>query len=163
MGRWALVKVEELPLGERPLSFGTKGRDVRELQTILRELRLLPYEPTGEYDYLTMEAVRNFQKSFSIYPDGRAGFKTIRMLKEPGIQERLYVQVGKQASLTALGLAKQVNSLAFKNPENRRKIKQQPANGDMLIEKREVWTAGSDLNWEEIRGRLVRIFAGDGS
>ena len=32
MGRWALVKVEELPLGERPLSFGTKGRDVQELK-----------------------------------------------------------------------------------------------------------------------------------
>ncbi|HEY8343836.1 MAG TPA: peptidoglycan-binding domain-containing protein [Bacillota bacterium] len=152
MGRWALVKVEELPLGERPLSFGIKGRDVRELQTILQELRLLPCEPTGEYDYLTMEAVRNFQKSFSIYPDGKAGFQTIKMLKEPGIQERLYVKVGEQAGLADLGLANSVNPLVFKNPENRRKIRQQPANGEVLIEKREVWTAGFDLKREEIRG-----------
>lgn len=151
MGRWALVKVEELPLGERPLSFGTKGRDVRELQTILRELRLLSQEPTGEYDYLTMEAVRNFQKSFSIYPDGMAGFKTIRMLKELGIQERLYVQVGEKAGLAGLGLANQVSPLAFKNPENRGRVKQQPTNGYVLIEKREVWTAGFELNQEEIR------------
>ena len=69
----------------------------------------------------------------------------------------------RTASLTALGLAKQINSLAFKNPENRRKIKQQPANGDMLIEKREVWTAGSDLNWEEIRGAGYSDFAGERS
>ena len=64
MGRWALVKVEELPLGERPLSFGTKGRDVRELQTILRELRLLPYEPTGEYDIINHGGSKELSKEF---------------------------------------------------------------------------------------------------
>lgn len=152
MGRMALVKVEELPLGRRPLYFGTKGCDVRELQSILQELRLLQQEPTGDYDYLTMEAVRNFQKSFSLAADGEAGFMTLKMLKEPGIWERLYLQVEKEEAVADLGLPGHVSRLAFKNPVNRRRVKQIPNKGHVLIEKREVWSVGFEFNQEEMQG-----------
>lgn len=151
MGRLALVKVEELPLGRRPLYFGTKGCDVRELQSILQELRILPQEPTGDYDHLTMEAVRNFQKSFSLAADGEAGFKTLKMLKEPGIWERLYLQVEKEWAVADPGLPGHVSRLAFKDPVNRRRVKKMSNKGQVLIEKREAWSVGFEFNQEEIQ------------
>jgi len=139
----ALVKVEELPLGSRPLLFGTKGRDVKELQCILAELKLFDREPTGEYDYLTMEAVRVFQRRYHLPSDGRVGHKTIALLNEPGIRELIVLPMKEEDTLNILERKYRIVRTAFKLGENRRRIKQGGFCREIIVEKREVWTVSS--------------------
>jgi lipoprotein-anchoring transpeptidase ErfK/SrfK len=65
-------------LGGAELIRGARGRDVRELQTTLHSLSLLPEaRVTGRYDAATARAVRAFQQSRSLPADGVAGIETI--------------------------------------------------------------------------------------
>jgi hypothetical protein len=61
-------------LGDRVLSPGMTGREVRTLQ------RLLGVPQTGTYDALTQYAVGEFQAQNDIPVDGQAGTRTKRLL-----------------------------------------------------------------------------------
>ncbi len=60
--------------GEISLSYGSSGRLVERLQ------RRLGVPATGYYDYTTTHAVRRYQRSVGLYPDGVAGPTTLSSL-----------------------------------------------------------------------------------
>lgn len=147
MGRLALVPVEELPFGARTLRFRCKGRDVEELQRILVNLGLLYTKHYGVYDYLTEEAVKAFQRSFQLRADGITGPLTLKMLREPGIWDKLLLRARKEESLNEIAARYGVMVRAVKNPENRRPVIREEVGGKipagegclLLIEEREIW------------------------
>src|SRR6185436_21188502 len=57
-------------LGERTLSAGSTGPDVRTLQAILRARKYGDLEPTGTFDAPTAAAVKRFQQEAGLTVDG---------------------------------------------------------------------------------------------
>ncbi len=68
-------------LGDRTLTTGMVGRDVRHLQVRLRRLGLLRAPATARFGPLTRRAVRTYQRSRCLTADGVAGPATIRALR----------------------------------------------------------------------------------
>jgi len=62
------------------LKYGSKGDDVKKLQTRLIELGYLKGSADGSYGNKTVEAVKNFQKQVGITADGIAGKTTLSKL-----------------------------------------------------------------------------------
>ncbi len=143
-----LVPVEKLPLGKRILRLGTRGRDVAELQEILMELGFLPAIRRGEYDELTEEAVRNFQRAFHLRADGSVGPETLRMLKEPAIRNRQCLDLGKTENLIEVSARYGVSPQAWKDPFSRRSVKQAVPGDRLLLEERELWLAEEEVSPE---------------
>lgn len=94
MGRLTMMRVERLPLGARVLRLGSKGRDVAELQKTMIGLGFFDIV-SGEYCYLTEEAIKTFQKRYHLRADGIVGPATIRMLKEAEIWEKGLIRRSK--------------------------------------------------------------------
>jgi hypothetical protein len=63
-------------LGERELSEGSEGPDVRTLQSILEARSYGPLEVTGRFDAATAAAVRRFQREAGLQADGVVGPQT---------------------------------------------------------------------------------------
>jgi peptidoglycan hydrolase-like protein with peptidoglycan-binding domain len=63
------------------LKVGSKGTDVKDLQTKLIELGYLSGKADGIYGSKTAEAVKAFQKASKLTADGIAGSKTLNLLK----------------------------------------------------------------------------------
>jgi hypothetical protein len=63
-------------LGQRVLSKGATGEDVRTLQQILRSRKYGTLTPTGSFDDATEQAVENFQRSARLAIDGIVGPQT---------------------------------------------------------------------------------------
>jgi hypothetical protein len=63
-------------LGERVLSLGSEGPDVRTLQSILAARGYGSLEVTGRFDEATATAVRRFQKEAGLETDGVVGPQT---------------------------------------------------------------------------------------
>jgi len=66
-----------LPNFGRP---GEAGREVRQLQELLKEAGVYADAPTGSYDTATISAVTRFQASRGIIQDGMAGSQTLMLL-----------------------------------------------------------------------------------
>lgn len=69
-------------LGDRVLSKGSDGEDVRELQTLLAALGHDPEGIDGEYGSLTASAVKDAQKALGIAATGVADLATIAAIKD---------------------------------------------------------------------------------
>jgi peptidoglycan hydrolase-like protein with peptidoglycan-binding domain len=141
----SLVPVAELPPGRRYLRLGTKGRDVQELQRILAGLGFFPGVPHGNYDFLTREAVKDFQRAFHLAADGAVGPKTWRMLGEPGIWNRLCHPLPAGETLPELAARYGVSPGAWKDPASRRRGKRFFPGDLVLLEERELWLAAGEL------------------
>jgi hypothetical protein len=63
-------------LGERVLSEGSEGPDVRTLQSILEAREYGPLQVTGRFDAATAAAVRRFQREAGLQTDGVVGPQT---------------------------------------------------------------------------------------
>jgi hypothetical protein len=63
-------------LGERVLSAGSEGPDVRTLQSILDARSYGPLDVTGRFDAATAAAVRRFQREAGLQTDGVVGPQT---------------------------------------------------------------------------------------
>jgi peptidoglycan hydrolase-like protein with peptidoglycan-binding domain len=63
-------------LGERVLSEGSEGPDVRTLQSILEARAYGKLDVTGRFDAATTEAVRRFQREAGLQADGVVGPQT---------------------------------------------------------------------------------------
>jgi N-acetylmuramoyl-L-alanine amidase len=72
---------EATVLGNRMLYFGSRGRDVKALQSMLASKGYFDVEPTGYYGPITERAVIEFQKNYNLRIDGFAGYETINKLK----------------------------------------------------------------------------------
>jgi len=72
---------EAAALGNRMLYFGTRGRDVKALQSMLAGKGYFHVKPTGYYGPITERAVIEFQKNYKLRIDGFAGYETINKLK----------------------------------------------------------------------------------
>ncbi|MBZ8180837.1 peptidoglycan-binding protein [Oscillatoria salina] len=59
---------------------GSQGSEVIKLQEALREQGYYPRFPNGSYDYLTEEAVRNYQSGINLTPTGIADRYTLALL-----------------------------------------------------------------------------------
>lgn len=68
-------------LGDRSLSSGSKGSEVKELQQKLTQLGYQLGKADGVYGKKTEDAVKRFQKNRGLKVDGVAGEKTIKELK----------------------------------------------------------------------------------
>jgi len=68
--------VTKTQLGERVLSEGSEGPDVRTLQSILEARGYGPLEVTGRFDAATASAVRRFQAEAGLQADGVVGPQT---------------------------------------------------------------------------------------
>jgi hypothetical protein len=66
----------EAELGERTLSAGTSGSDVRTLQAILAARHYGPLAVTGTFDAATEASVRRFQQEARLAADGVVGPET---------------------------------------------------------------------------------------
>ena len=67
-------------LGQRDLSPGLVGWDVASLEFKLRRFGLPAGKIDGRYDAATAAALRRFQRSRGLEPDGVAGVRTFRVL-----------------------------------------------------------------------------------
>jgi LysM repeat protein len=70
-------------LGQRVLSPGRVGWDVSSLEFRLRPFGLPARRVDGRFDKATAAAVRRFQRSHGLRPDGVAGVRTFRALAHP--------------------------------------------------------------------------------
>ena len=146
----SLVPVAELPPGRRFLRLGTEGRDVHELQKSLARLGFFPGNPHGRYDFFTREAVKNFQRAFYLVADGVVGPRTWRMLREPGIWNRLCHPFQAGETLTELAARYGVTPGAWKDPAGRRRVKRLLPGDLLLLERRELWLAEEELPEEGV-------------
>ena len=78
--RCKLGKLGRPLLGQRPLARGRVGWDVASLEFRLRRFGLAPKRVDGRFDAATAAALRRFQRSRGLAPDGVAGPKTFRAL-----------------------------------------------------------------------------------
>jgi N-acetylmuramoyl-L-alanine amidase len=77
-----LSAVSQAALGDRTLSQGSKGSEVKDLQRRLEQIGFQVGKTDGIYGKSTTAAVKRFQKSRGIKADGMAGEKTIAELKK---------------------------------------------------------------------------------
>ncbi|NLI92979.1 MAG: spore cortex-lytic enzyme [Peptococcaceae bacterium] len=77
-----LSAASQAALGDRTLSQGSKGAEVKDLQKKLVQIGFQVGKVDGVYGKSTTEAVKRFQKSRGIKADGVAGSKTIEELKK---------------------------------------------------------------------------------
>jgi hypothetical protein len=132
------------------LRLGTEGRDVHELQKSLARLGFFPGNPHGRYDFFTREAVKNFQRAFYLVADGVVGPRTWRMLREPGIWNRLCHPFQAGETLTELAARYGVTPGAWKDPAGRRRVKRLLPGDLLLLERRELWLAEEELPEEGV-------------
>ena len=71
-----VTAVPEIELGDRVLSAGSTGADVRTLQAILESRQYGSLKLTGIFDELTVAAVKRFQREAGLAPDGVVGPQT---------------------------------------------------------------------------------------
>jgi LysM repeat protein len=81
--RCKLGKLGTPLLGQRMLSRGRIGWDVTSLEFRLRPYGLAPKRIDGRFDTATAAALRRFQRSQGLRPDGIAGARTFRALAHP--------------------------------------------------------------------------------
>jgi peptidoglycan hydrolase-like protein with peptidoglycan-binding domain len=134
--RLVILPIDGLPLGKRWLSLGDQGRDVRQLQEILTAL----YEAgvTGEYDLLTREGVKAFQRAYHLSVDGVTGPDTCRLLAEAKIHNRVLKKIKEEENLSFLADLYGVGRQAFKDPETRRRLERAKTGRLVMLEKREL-------------------------
>lgn len=66
----------------RTIRVGASGKDVQQLQAILRHAECFIYpQDTGFFGWITDTSVKMFQKKYALYSDGIVGNKTIAVLK----------------------------------------------------------------------------------
>lgn len=89
-----VIKANEAPANATEVlsKLGSRGDEVRKIQTKLRSLGFFNGSIDGIYGVKTQSAVRQFQKSVGITADGIAGSKTL-----------LYLGLGDSASMSAGG------------------------------------------------------------
>lgn len=75
-----ILPATKLPLGARKIKLGARGADVKRLQELLAERGFFPAEPDGIFEYITDEAVREFQAAHRLRCDGIVGPKVIDVL-----------------------------------------------------------------------------------
>ncbi len=138
MPRLAILPVTGLPLGKRWLSLGDRGQDVRQLQELLTRLGLYDGEGTGEYDLLTREAVKAFQRAYCLAADGVSGPDTCKLLTEAGIFNRVLPKTGAGESISSLAAKYGVGFQAFKDPETRRRLRRVATGQPLMLERREL-------------------------
>lgn len=89
----ALVAIGTIPaatahaqdLGTRPLEQGDNGPDVRELQTVLGQLRVARLQADGAFGSRTARAVRRYERREDLRVDGRVSIGQARgMLRRAG-------------------------------------------------------------------------------
>lgn len=71
---------EAAQLGERPLSIGMSGDDVRELQSKLAHVGINPGPVDGKFGSMTKSAVMQLQELKELTVDGVAGPELVRLL-----------------------------------------------------------------------------------
>ena len=81
--RCKLGKLGTPLLGQRQLTRGRVGWDVASLEFRLRAYGLPAKRVDGRFDAATAAALRRFQRSHGLAPDGVAGAKTFRALAHP--------------------------------------------------------------------------------
>jgi putative chitinase len=67
------AQLNKIKSGSKLLRSGTRGEDVRAIQTKLKELGFFIKDPNGEYDKDTYNAVKELQKAKAIRVDGIVG------------------------------------------------------------------------------------------
>lgn len=77
-----LSATEAAPLGDRPLSIGMTGDDVRELQAKLRTVGVDPGPIDGKYGHMTQSAVMLIQQVKELPVDGIAGPEVIELINQ---------------------------------------------------------------------------------
>ncbi len=77
----ALTVTSQAALGDRTLSQGSKGAEVKDLQKRLIQIGYQAGKVDGVYGKSTTAAVKRFQKNRGLKADGVAGKKTIAELK----------------------------------------------------------------------------------
>lgn len=65
------------PISAEQLQYRDKGKRVQELQQLLKEKNYYSGKTDGIYSYAVVEAVRSFQRSVGLQPDGIAGPYTL--------------------------------------------------------------------------------------
>jgi LysM repeat protein len=75
-------RTQRKALAWRPiLRVGSSGKDIYELQTVLKEFGYLSEEPDGKYGIITEEAVQQLQRDYGLIPDGVVGRKTRDLIR----------------------------------------------------------------------------------
>lgn len=138
MPHLAVLRKNELPFGKRVLTIGSEGRDVQYLQTVLNKLGIYNGDYLGHYDLLTMEAVKTFQKAYYLSADGITGPDTSKLLMDPSIHNRLFIQPVSGGTLAELATEYGVGLPALKDPAGRRRLQKLEPQSPVIIEKREI-------------------------
>lgn len=89
---------------------GSRGEHVRRLQERLRKLGFDPGPVDGVYGYLTMGAVRDFQRHYGLIPDGVAGRRVLAAMSDDELTDprrwivaaELHPETGRTAALRAM-------------------------------------------------------------
>ena len=79
----AVTKDPAAPTAEPVLRTGSRGQEVKDLQSRLQSLGYYQGEIDGEFGPGTKEAVTAFQKANGLDPDGRVGQETRSVLFSP--------------------------------------------------------------------------------
>ena len=79
---WSLVKITEVPLGCRILSYGDRGKDVVQLQNLLKQAGFYSGLSDGYYGAITEEGILQLQSSSFLRRDGIAGPQTLKSLSK---------------------------------------------------------------------------------
>lgn len=151
MPRLVVLPVTGIPLGKRWLSLGDQGQDVRQLQELLTRLGLYEGEATGEYDLLTREGVKAFQKAYCLTVDGVSGPDTCKLLLETGIFNRVLHKTEAGDSMDSLAAKYGVGRQAFKDPETRRRLRRVETGRPFMLERREIIMGVTDQELAEIK------------
>lgn len=110
---------EEDDMLNNPMKPGEKGERVKHLQRLLKLLGKYSGDIDGSYGPKTTEAVKAFQRSVGLVPDGVAGHKTLDVLRKHNVfsdvpTDMWYIEDVNKA--TALGIVNGVGNGEF-DPE----------------------------------------------
>lgn len=132
------LPVSRLPLGKRWLTVGARGQDVRQLQALLSALGLYAGAINGEYDLLTQEAVKGFQKAYHLVVDGVCGPDTCKLLTEERIYNRILNVSSTGETIHTLAAQYGVGWQALKDPATRCRLRQVVPGQQVMVERREI-------------------------
>lgn len=133
---WAIVSKEKMTLGQRLLRVGMKGRDVRELQWILKHLGYYHDPIDGSFGVVTEEAVADLEKALGLLVDAVVGENLLRLLNRSSLDGGWIVHCPQKGET-----AKEIAAMYGISASVFGGEKQLRAHGDhaLLIPQRNLW------------------------
>lgn len=145
MNGLAVIPRTSIALGGRILRLSDHGRDVRELQSALKEIGFFEGALDGQFGLLTEEAVVNLQTVLGMRPDGLVGPKLIRVIQKRDYPKWIIHRVKTPEEIDSIAKNYDLHPSAIRLPLGKASLH---PGSPVCIPCRDLWLYGNDRHIE---------------